>query len=1221
MHRRLVRLLCVAVVAVGTCAFAWGDDLRVGVYSGIGQEGILQGLTEVQGIAARPLERFSAFSLSTCDAVVWPWGRLAVGDRARPWRVMLKEYVRLGGGLILTHDAAGGAGKTRGDLGENPLFGNIARSPGYPARKDQVVFKKAPGVQHPLGKALADELTHAYYDHMALMTGPEGTTLMVDEDGDPVVVGGVSGKGRVVVVGNLAGYKGTKTLDGATGQAVVTSEGEAPLAGGELKLIIESLKWAGETFANNPILPIELETALDAAQTRAIEAGGVKREPVAVFSSIIPGNRLDREVWVYEVEPGKSNKYGYWYGHGLVGPPYDMVCETNKWADQLLTSREFEESPVTGKFILSFDAMLNPMFGGILNISLVNDQGSGYGVESVFIGPDDPADVETVIRKSGNKSYRVAVGDAVNAMFAMDRGEKRILAVVEGEAARFRAIPEGEERVPVRLERSDEGVLTLSIGGLAVARVTDTAHDNFTKFVAKMPTDNGRLAFDNPKVVGYFAEAGPKKFAARPWIIPEPKEMTKNGEIFALVDGAQFVVSDRSKIETYLLDEWIIPEIQGYYGIEMKAVTVDNADESKPAIYLGESSDLAFAPVFDAKLRAISEEDPGPEGYAILVTTDKAQAAGATEQGTFWALQSLVQLIERQDGQVHLRGVGVRDWPDFRLRGGLTYLGKPQFEPRIESAHRMIRFMARLKFSAWALGNPRLNYPSYDVSGYGCRWSFDEMIELFKYAERHHIQVIPTVPSLSHSGWKVDTYLERSNPELWQRMVDEQVLIAPLGNYHRDALNPVSPLAWDMVKATTEDVLAAWPQAEVIFAPTQDEISPLLNTHAPDRSNGDLLVEWINKHHQVFADHGVRMMMYCDYLLEAEKFRASCASLGRTDVEGMPVHDGIERIPKDIILVDWYYGTRPERPSYQYLRDKGFDVVAMPGSNYGYVHESAYYAAVEGKKAGLLGIIRHGHPLEQYQNPRYAYTLPWIYGWTVPDKMVPDWNWQEHWQEVYQGPLPSHVGTVEPVDIRPACNDSRTDEEADDGRGWLDYGEVADLSKLPPGELRYKQYRFQVIDEAANNGNSVVVTVATKGSEDDPARKAAISVNTKAKSLVFLHTSSSLDGSMGWLDAGRYRVNYGDGTSADIPLCYGHNIGPWIFSVEPGQRNNNFFADGYLSWTRLVHQGRTAMGEKTGLYSYEWVNPHPEKQVTSIDMELTADRDVRVALVALSAVK
>jgi len=132
---------------------------------------------------------------------------------------------------------------------------------------------------------------------------------------------------------------------------------------------------------------------------------------------------------------------------------------------------------------------------------------------------------------------------------------------------------------------------------------------------------------------------------------------------------------------------------------------------------------------------------------------------------------------------------------------------------------------------------------------------------------------------------------------------------------------------------------------------------------------------------------------------------------------------------------------------------------------------------------------------------------------------------------------------------------------------------------------------------------------------------ADIPVREKLKALVFLHAATSM-GARPSLTLGFYRVRYEDGSSAKIPICYGHNIGPWIYSLGTGnKRMNSYYGDGHLDFCRLACQGRTAMGEKTGLYVYEWVNPHPDTKIVSIDMEVSVDRDIRVALVALSAVK
>jgi len=235
----------------------------------------------------------------------------------------------------------------------------------------------------------------------------------------------------------------------------------------------------------------------------------------------------------------------------------------------------------------------------------------------------------------------------------------------------------------------------------------------------------------------------------------------------------------------------------------------------------------------------------------------------------------------------------------------------------------------------------------------------------------------------------------------------------------------------------------------------------------------------------------------------------------------------------------------------------------------------------------------------------------------VPKTIKPEWNWQEHWLDVYQGPLPSHLGIVEPLDIASACNDSRIDEKADDGKGWLDYGKVADLQGLPSGQLIHRQYKFHVIDESVNNNKSVVVVRTKKGAIFNPVQKVkGIPVEKKVKSLVFLHARR--------VGGGFYQVNYEDGSTARIKLSGTQNIGPWIYSIKgkkSGSRWNLHYTHGYLTWARLVPTGRTAMGEKTGLYIYEWVNSHPGKKIVSIDMELSSGGNARMGLVALSAVE
>ena len=95
---RICRALPVFVLLTSLLTSAGADDLRVGVYSGIGQEGIVQGLSGVPGIQAGELKNLGAFNLSkpttVLEAVAMAHG--VNHDRGSPSYCMLKRRVSSG---------------------------------------------------------------------------------------------------------------------------------------------------------------------------------------------------------------------------------------------------------------------------------------------------------------------------------------------------------------------------------------------------------------------------------------------------------------------------------------------------------------------------------------------------------------------------------------------------------------------------------------------------------------------------------------------------------------------------------------------------------------------------------------------------------------------------------------------------------------------------------------------------------------------------------------------------------------------------------------------------------------------------------------------------------------------------------------------------------------------------------------------------------------------
>jgi hypothetical protein len=233
-----------------------------------------------------------------------------------------------------------------------------------------------------------------------------------------------------------------------------------------------------------------------------------------------------------------------------------------------------------------------------------------------------------------------------------------------------------------------------------------------------------------------------------------------------------------------------------------------------------------------------------------------------------------------------------------------------------------------------------------------------------------------------------------------------------------------------------------------------------------------------------------------------------------------------------------------------------------------------------------------------------------------------DWSIGEVWQQFYQGPRPSRFGNVVPIDIAVACNESRCDDVSGDGTGWFDYGKGADLSRLTPGELAYQNLRFRIVDEKANNGKGAIIVATKDTGAKAPDKTTGIPVKLKAKSLVFLHIANDGPHSKPF---GKYVVHYDDGTTVDVPIVYGQNIGPWLLEKQYSTFDfyGAFYNHGYLSESRLAYTGATRGGDRVALQLYEWVNPHPDKTIATIDLMVDADagKKLRIATLALSSVQ
>ena len=208
---------------------------------------------------------------------------------------------------------------------------------------------------------------------------------------------------------------------------------------------------------------------------------------------------LDAGMWV--LPPGRRTvgKYqaGYWYGStGL-----DGLIETSHYANRPLYTRPFPSAPLNGAFEVRFDAVVGRGYRGILEVSLLNSLGAGYGVQLVL-------DSSNAGEHAVNAIFRL---DSVHGLPRQDSAwspadvARTVIAQATGVDRRV-AVSDKIATVPVSLRRSADGDVMLSINGRMVADVRDGRHDGFNVLCFNMPTAGGRVAFTNPEVVGYFPD-------------------------------------------------------------------------------------------------------------------------------------------------------------------------------------------------------------------------------------------------------------------------------------------------------------------------------------------------------------------------------------------------------------------------------------------------------------------------------------------------------------------------------------------------------------------------------------------------------------------------------------------------------------------------------------------------------------------------------------------
>jgi len=614
-------------------------------------------------------------------------------------------------------------------------------------------------------------------------------------------------------------------------------------------------------------------------------------------------------------------------------------------------------------------------------------------------------------------------------------------------------------------------------------------------------------------------------------VYPEPQQMEVLKTDFPLDDQALIVLPLRASRNDSFLASLLAAELADRYGVALKTEHVATLPAGKRAILMGSINNPLVKDYCSRHYLKVTDRQPGPEGYVLQVSESLVLIAGSDEGGAFYGLQSLRQLVDKQTEGARVVGVRIRDWPYKSFRGIKLYLPGRQNIPFFK---RFVRnFMALYKYNklivemnagmrldrhpelnaGWVefardLTDTRRDRPEgpqrqyqdsshYDTADGGVLEK-EEVADLVRWARENFIEVIPEIPSLTHSYYLLTRHLELAEiPEAeWP-----------------DTYCPSNPGSYRLLFDVLDEYIEVTKPRMVQIGHDEWRMPWGVCPRCRSKDPRELFAGDVRKIRDHLAEKGIRTVIWGDHLLEAvtgEHLRPRVSpsgyhynipgGLSAAQVEGL--------IPKDILVFNWFWNDAEDRPSDPgrygesddlWLQELGFQQV------YGNFTAEIQNYGRRSSRSSVLG----GAP------SAWEATTEFNFGKDLLEDFVgcASLLWSTHWVDREQLPevvqammpglrrnlggkdLPSDLGApVVPLRIAPHFTPGPPPKLLS-----------LDATGLKAGRLNVGNLVFDLADPSSQHGKfGVIATTGDNGGQRATEEAVGIPVGVDVSSLIFL---------------------------------------------------------------------------------------------------------------------
>lgn len=661
------------------------------------------------------------------------------------------------------------------------------------------------------------------------------------------------------------------------------------------------------------------------------------------------------------------------------------------------------------------------------------------------------------------------------------------------------------------------------------------------------------------------------------------------------------------------------------------------------------------------QLHKTNDDKIKDEGYTLEVTVENIILTAKTSRGIFYGLQSLIQLISNSH-DMEIPCVSIIDSPFKPVRGVHIYMPAKQ---NIDWFKRYVDFLVKYKYNTmfleiggsmrfdshpeinaeWvkfckkvselpegqekgiqkAQGHPK-NSVHFEIGG-GGYWEKEELSELVEYIKERHIEIIPEVQGLSHSYWMLMTHMECAERD---------------DDPYPDTWCPSNPRTYEIYFDCLQEILDLF-NPKMIHIGHDEYYSIGLCEKCRDISGHDILAGDIIKIHDWLAEHGVKAAIWGDKLFRYRSID------GRNEFGGIErlhynwkkrkneimksTYRAVDIVPDDITVIDWYHSLPDEETedtkSQDYFMHRRMNVIF---GNFNGDTESPSFKNLEDRlrRPNVLGAEcscwrNVGDPGMAMNDQLVLYldvsNVLWFKGYR--NTMRNEFN--NIIAQVYpleRDKLSNTQSAVLPnrgfrsIDISDHYNMSLNSVE--------DYSFVLNTGKLPDS------VPFEVLKNVKNIENDAAIILVGHGKDD---KLENIKIEEKYHALVFLHAytvknpvahpNNEWDYDPAKDTVGYYTIKYADGTCEKVSLEYGMKI------TDVNNTFNAYYANPQYQKTVIKQKTQKGIVSKKIVYdisslvifSYEWKNPYPEKEIKSFSIEHEKNIKGGIILFAITGIK